>query len=120
MLVLYLTLLKTVSLAQTDSGWVQTMGPGGGITRALALNPLQPRELYVGTPDAGVFHSTNGGETWQYAMRGVAGNFIFALAVDPFDGNIVYAAFVNGGLYLAHPQFPGGLRARRKLKAGRR
>lgn len=115
MLVLYLTLLnspafghgrtlsvaQTVSLAQTDSGagWVQTMGPGGGIIRALTLNPSQPRELYVGTPDAGVFRSTDGGEGWQYAMRGVTGNFIFHLAVDPRDGNIVYAAFVNGGLY---------------------
>jgi photosystem II stability/assembly factor-like uncharacterized protein len=32
--------------------------------RTLAMNPRNPQELYAGTNGSGLYHSTNGGETW--------------------------------------------------------
>jgi photosystem II stability/assembly factor-like uncharacterized protein len=32
--------------------------------RALAMSPRNPEELYAGTNGSGLYHSTNGGETW--------------------------------------------------------
>lgn len=81
------------------SSWGQTNGPGGGIIRAFTISSTNPQALYVGTPDAGIFRSKDGGQSWEFAMQRVQGNFIFHLAVDSNNPSIVYAAFVNGGLY---------------------
>lgn len=84
---------------------------------ALAINPLNPQILYASTVDilaegAGtapspLYKTVDGGANWLPSGTGIPARFdIRALAVDPGDPNIVYAAGYNldvvtnpGGLY---------------------
>ena len=44
--------------------------PGGGglILHSLVINPHNPKEIWVGISAAGVFHSSDGGESWEAAQ----------------------------------------------------
>jgi photosystem II stability/assembly factor-like uncharacterized protein len=51
----------------TDSGRTFQAVNSGLATlnvRALAMSPRNPEELYAGTNGSGLYHSTNGGDTW--------------------------------------------------------
>ena len=61
---------------------------------ALAIDPITPTSLYVGTYQ-GVFLSTDAGATWNPAATGMT--FVTALAVDPVTTTTLYAG-VNAGL----------------------
>ena len=52
-----------------SSGWTQTNGPYGGHVTALHATP--EGILFAGTYEAGVFRSTDGGETWVYSSKGL-------------------------------------------------
>ena len=39
---------------------------------ALAINPKDPKVIYIGTLSSGVFKSTDGGETWTPSSNGIA------------------------------------------------
>lgn len=72
----------------SEGGW-QGGGPPGGDVRALAVAPDNPRIVYAGTSYAGVYRSTDGGQTWsQTALRDAD---IFQLIVDPQRTGRVYA-----------------------------
>jgi len=66
----------------------------------IAVAPTAPNTLYAGGV-AGPFRSTDGGATWiKPANTGLPGfPFSTALAVDPTNSLIVYAGFINGGLF---------------------
>ncbi|MGA3092615.1 MAG: hypothetical protein ABSD75_28780 [Terriglobales bacterium] len=75
-------------------------GPSSSIG-AVAVAPSDSNTIYVGTGEAdirsdvipgdGVFKSTDGGNSWQYAgLRDT--HSISAILIDPKDANIVYAA----------------------------
>jgi len=80
----------------------------------IALAPSDPRIIYVGERDyssvgrGGVWRSDDGGDTWHLlAERLDAGfgnlkrTYIGALAVDPRDANVAYAASVDEGYDLS-------------------
>jgi len=58
---------------------------------AIAADPYYPQILYVGTEDAGVFKSGNGGVSWKDFNEGLSGLNITALYVDPNNPEIVLA-----------------------------
>ena len=62
---------------------------------ALATNPSRPGPLYVGTYGSGAYRVEEGGATVQRISKGLGDPFVYALAVDPRDSNVVYA---GGGL----------------------
>jgi hypothetical protein len=73
------------------------------ITR-IAVQPGTPRVLYVGTPDAGVYKSRNGGRTWSKASMGLPvrppcdqticpDQRVAAFAVAPRDPANLYVVF---------------------------
>jgi hypothetical protein len=62
---------------------------------ALAVNPVTPAILYVGTAD-GVFKTTNGGSGWTAV--GLNGLTVEALAIDPNNPGSVYAG-TSAGVY---------------------
>ncbi|HLA78792.1 MAG TPA: BMP family ABC transporter substrate-binding protein, partial [Vicinamibacteria bacterium] len=66
---------------------------------AIAEAPSNPDLLYLGTQNAGVYRSEDGGQTWQPARYGLAGASILSLAVDPVDPNWVYASVGHAGVY---------------------
>jgi photosystem II stability/assembly factor-like uncharacterized protein len=52
--------------------------PGGGglILHALLLHPTDPGQIWVGISAAGVFHTSDGGRTWEPRNRGTRADFL--------------------------------------------
>jgi len=72
--------------------------------QSLAIDPTNANVIYVGTGwrasnGNGVYKSTDGGETWSPANRGMIDYGITALAVHPSDSQVVYAGGANGELF---------------------
>jgi photosystem II stability/assembly factor-like uncharacterized protein len=74
-------------------GW-HDAGELGRTVRAVAYDPRQPRTVYAAT-DAGLFSSSDGGETWSSANAPAAN--VEALAVAP-DGAL-YAGGADGSVF---------------------
>ncbi|MEI7870383.1 MAG: hypothetical protein WCI11_21105 [Candidatus Methylumidiphilus sp.] len=71
----------------TANQWI-SVGPYGGQAVEIVIDPSNPATLYVGTPGAGVYKSTNGGQSWNQTNNGLItpGRTIpniLVLAIDP-------------------------------------
>src|SRR4051794_21485063 len=69
--------------------------------RPAAVIALTGDDIYGGgssTPGIGAFRTTDGGQTWEHATGVPSGVLGFALAVDPTNADVVYAA-TGAGLY---------------------
>jgi len=75
------------------------LGPDGGKIVSMALDPTHPDTVYAGTWGAGVFKTTNSGDTWYPINTGLDNSFIWSLAVNPLQPNIVYAGTNRNKLY---------------------
>jgi len=64
---------------------------------ALGVHPLQPSTLLAGSVSAGVFISTDEGETWEH-MPGSPLR-IYSFAFDPLNQNLIYAGTAATGLW---------------------
>jgi hypothetical protein len=100
--VLLITLLVLLITGQAhpvmaDGHTWSSIGPEGGTTYALAIDPAAPATLYAGT-DGGVFKSTNGGASWRAASTGLTYITVRSLALDPATPTTVYAG-TNGGMF---------------------
>ncbi len=85
------------ALASTDGGrtW-QPLDVAGDVT-ALATPGARPGSLYVAGP--GLFsRSGDGGRTWQSLLDRLPAGEVRALAGDPSDAAVLYAAVVGAGL----------------------
>ncbi len=73
-------------------------GPGniGGRVRAILIHPTQHDTMWVGSAGGGVWHTTDGGASWQpqNAMLPVLG--IGCMAMDPTDPDRLYAGTGEG------------------------
>jgi photosystem II stability/assembly factor-like uncharacterized protein len=68
---------------------------------ALAIHPSAPRTIFAGTYDDGVWRSTDGGGSWKRVLFGGKDlpdrhATINALAIDPLNAMVVYAATDTG------------------------
>ena len=95
----------------TDGGanWnpIGTGLPSGGVIE-LAVDPQNPATLYAGIEFGGVYRSIDGGTTWIAANNGLPTYpdysdppifyypSIRALAIDPFNSNLIYAGASGG------------------------
>ena len=80
-------------------GWTQTNGPYGGTITALHATP--EGTLFAGTQEAGIFRSTDGGDTWAPASEGLPvsqENTLPSTLVLTQDANTLYAG-TNDGLF---------------------
>jgi photosystem II stability/assembly factor-like uncharacterized protein len=50
---------------------------------AIAVHPSEAGVVYVGTHEAGVLKTTNGGKSWSAANTGLGGVDVHGLAIDP-------------------------------------
>lgn len=99
-------------LKSTDGGntWVHYPGPfvgpfgsdpffgRGAQILSVAVHPSDPNLLLVGDwvwpqSNAGVYRSTDGGQTWSQMLAGTQANTV---SFDPANGNIAYAALCGG------------------------
>jgi photosystem II stability/assembly factor-like uncharacterized protein len=67
--------------------------------RAIAINPIFPDIVYVGTP-YGVYGSINGGDTWKRLTKTPMPPEIWTIAINPATTNMIYiGAWLSGVLY---------------------
>jgi photosystem II stability/assembly factor-like uncharacterized protein len=97
----------------TDGGrsWEQR---GGGMrmlvtVSALAINPLNPDELYLGdSSQGGFFHSRDRGKNWEpLDISALPSWRLWSLVADPFDSSRIYAGSFSGGVYVMTRQAAG-------------
>jgi photosystem II stability/assembly factor-like uncharacterized protein len=66
---------------------------------AIVVDPKDPDIFYVGTENAGIYKSIDGGMSWKPIQYGLEGGRIGGLAIDQNNPQLLYAAIVNGGIY---------------------
>jgi photosystem II stability/assembly factor-like uncharacterized protein len=93
-----------VRAGSAGNGWV-SKGPAQGIVNTVAVDPLIPGTLYAGTDQAGVFKSTDGGETWVAVNTGLPALRIWKIAIDPQLSSTLYVTVLGGGIFKS---FDGG------------
>ncbi len=84
----------------TDSGlaWIRTGGPLGGLGYDVRMHPDNPDQMYVTDAFAGVFISTDGGDTWYPSNEGIVTRVgstgdaipVFCLTIDPHDPDVIW------------------------------
>ncbi len=88
--------------------WERTGGPLGGLGYDIRMRPDNPDVMYVTDAWAGVFKSTDGGQTWRPANNGIlvrtgeSGDAIpiFCLTIDPHNYDTLWAGTQNTrGIY---------------------
>ena len=63
---------------------------------ALALDPVTPGTLYVGTNSEGVFKSVDGGGKWSHLTNGLKRATVWNLTIDPGCPETIYAGTHEG------------------------
>ena len=95
--------------------WQQTNGPYGGTINAIAVDTYE--DIFIGTNDIGIFHSTNGGKNWSGINNGLTNFRINTLSINP-KGYII-AGTAGEGVFRSTNRgnswelFSGGLLNRR-------
>ena len=82
---------------RSDDGgrtWRRYAPPGRYGTAAIAIDPADARVVYAGTDT--IHKSVDGGASWRRADYGFTSAHVYAIAVEPGDGDRVYA-FGDGG-----------------------
>ena len=69
-----------------------TTGPWAGAVPALVADPTNPQVVYAAAQYAGVFRSTDGGQTWTTIDTGLPARWITGLAIDPTSPSTLYAS----------------------------
>ncbi|HLX09158.1 MAG TPA: hypothetical protein VKY89_15000 [Thermoanaerobaculia bacterium] len=84
-------------LPEDASGWTP-LGPGdiGGRTLAMVLDPGNPRTIYAGTADGGIWKTTNAGASWAPVGDLFPSLAIGSLVMDPADSSTIYAGTGEG------------------------
>ncbi|HNB81879.1 MAG TPA: hypothetical protein PLP14_07265, partial [Chitinophagaceae bacterium] len=104
---------------QTNAG---ATSPGIGALTAIAINTSQPFTIYVGSPEGGIWKSTDWGAHWQPKISCPNSYMsIFSIAIDPHNSNRIYAGTGNNGagfltsddggehwVHCTHSTVPGG------------
>lgn len=100
--------LGPAPLDQTHSGDPADSGNASGRITAIAVNPANSKELWIGAADGGIWHSTDGGRTWTPQTDTQVSLAIGSIAVDPSTPETLYAgtgeannngdAFVGAGI----------------------
>jgi len=71
----------------------------GGEMTSIAINPNNPQIVYVGTRDAGVYKTKDGGSSWSTSRIGLTFYPIRSLAIDPDNSGILYAGTDYNGIW---------------------
>jgi photosystem II stability/assembly factor-like uncharacterized protein len=94
-----------VARVSLENGWAQDVDvslPGSGAV-CVAVDPRDPRCLYVGTFDDGVYVTDDGGEKWRASSLGLEDRRVLALAVSRSHSrngtSVVYAGSEPSNLY---------------------
>ena len=68
---------------------------------AIAVDPIDPDRVFIGTTNHGLLLSTNGGTSWQQVKGGLPGKAVISLAINPDDPNFMAAGIINQAVYIS-------------------
>ncbi len=76
----------------------RAIGPAGmsGRITAIKVDPRNKNSIYAGSASGGLWHSTNGGTSWQCIFNNEKVSSIGALALDPQNPDIIWAGTGEG------------------------
>jgi photosystem II stability/assembly factor-like uncharacterized protein len=66
---------------------------------AIVMDPKDLDVIYVGTENAGIYKSIDGGVSWQPTYNGLGTTRIASLVIDPINPKILYASVPATGVY---------------------
>lgn len=79
---------KSLNGGQT---WTQlSAGLSGLFASAVAVDPINPQNVYVGVNGGGVYRSSNGGDTWQTTNLGLTSLAVTTMKFDPNNPATLY------------------------------
>lgn len=78
--------------------WQPSSYGGGGRFTAIAIDPSDPRTVYIGSDVAGIFKSRDGGNHFELAGKGLEGFAVADIAVNPAPPHQA-VALTDDGLY---------------------
>ena len=88
--------------------WTPTSGfPGYAVSYSIDFDPVNSQNVYTAIRTAtvgdvypgGVWKSTNGGNSWVEKSSGIVEDYIYDLAIDPNNHNIIYTANHRTGVW---------------------
>lgn len=79
---------------------------GGVSVTSMAIDPIDPKIIFVGTKEKGIYKTLDEGETWQ--SLSIASGNINSINIDPKDPNIVYIGGYFGTLGKIFKSTDGG------------
>ncbi|MBI2864473.1 MAG: hypothetical protein HYX94_07915 [Chloroflexi bacterium] len=65
-------------------------GPEGWGAGAMAIDPITPSTVYIGTSSGGVFKSADGGANWRTINAGLSDTYVMRLAIDPTTPSTIF------------------------------
>src|ERR671936_493345 len=86
--------------AASGSTWISLPAPAERLTNpifALAVSPIDPHLVLIGTGDGSIYRSSDGGASWKQVAR-VAGHAILTLAFDIYQPALVLAGARSAGV----------------------
>ncbi len=83
--------------ALAPTAW-EPLGPGniGGRTRALLIDPNDPRVLYAAGVSGGIWMTIDGGSSWRPLADFLPNIDVASMAMDPSDSRVLYAGTGEG------------------------
>lgn len=80
-------------LRSLDGGesWERVPGLPEAPVPTIVINPLNPEVVYAALMGRGVYRSLDGGDTWTKVNEGIENFYVYTLAMDPENPNILYA-----------------------------
>ncbi len=91
-------ILRGTSAKSDSNTWFSYPLCWGEMT-SIAMDPANMQVVYVGTRDAGVFKTTDGGQTWSPSRDGLSFFPIRSLRIDPQNADVLYAGTDNDGIW---------------------
>ncbi|MBL8151003.1 MAG: hypothetical protein JNN15_13840, partial [Blastocatellia bacterium] len=102
-------LYKTINRAETWSAVSGDLTNGTGAVSAIAVSPSDPRTIFVGSSDAKVSKTDDGGISWQTVTMGLPNRAVTRVAIDPTNSQLVYVTFSGFGTGHVFKSLNGGL-----------
>jgi photosystem II stability/assembly factor-like uncharacterized protein len=98
--------MKSTNRGET---WEHFAVPFGGKVLGIATLPNNADVVFIGVLGAGVFKSTDGGNTWIYPAQQPSNRLISRITLDPLNPDIVWAGcLIQSLLPVVHRSSDGG------------
>ena len=109
MTILYVAIDRALAVvSQRNGGWGVDLHLLGSQPQCLAVDPLHQEQVYCGTFDQGLWHSTDAGASWKPVGEGIAYEKVMSVAVSTTDQvggfGVVYAGTEPSAIFRSEDQ----------------